>query len=72
MLGAERAEVARQGVRGVALAGPEVGDTVSLHWDWVCERLTPRSLAWLRGCTWQNLKAVNGLDVPGPAAALGA
>ncbi len=73
MLGAERPEVARRGVRGVALSEDlVVGDTVSLHWDWVCERLTPRSLAWLRACTWQNLKAVNGLAAPGPAAALGA
>ncbi len=40
------------------------GDAVSLHWDWLCDRLTPRHLAWLRSTTACNLAAVNAL--PGP------
>lgn len=43
------------------------GDVVSMHWDWVCERLSPTSLAWVRGCTGRNLAAVNALARPGPA-----
>ena len=44
------------------------GDVVSLHWDWVCDRLSPAALKWLRYCTLRNLAAVNSLAVPGPAA----
>jgi hypothetical protein len=35
------------------------GDFVSLHWDWVCERLGPRELASLERCTSRNLDAVS-------------
>jgi len=73
VLGPERVEVARRSREGVGLAptvGP--GDTVSLHWDWVCDRLTPGALAWLRWTTAANLAAVNGLATPGPAALCGA
>jgi hypothetical protein len=68
VLGPERMEVARRAVDGVGLA-TEVrpGDSVSLHWDWICDRLSPRSLAWLRACTRRNLDVVNSLDRPGPA-----
>jgi hypothetical protein len=72
-LGAERTEVVRRSLSGVGFATDlGEGDVVSLHWDWVCDRLSPASLGWLRASTWQNLKAVNGLGAPGPAAALGA
>lgn len=57
----------------VALDPPLVpGDVVSLHWDWVCDRLSPDTLGWLVKSTSRNLKAVNGLEVPGPAAVVGA
>ena len=73
VLGAQRPEIARHGVGGTALGNPVVpGDTVSLHWDWVCDRLTPRALRWLRYCTARNLDAVNALARPGPAVACGA
>jgi hypothetical protein len=40
-LGAEREERVRWALAGEALsAGLGVGDRVSLHWDWVCDRLT--------------------------------
>jgi Family of unknown function (DUF6390) len=48
------------------------GDMVSLHWDWLCDRLTPLRLAWLRSTTACNLAAVNALRRPGPAAVCGA
>lgn len=48
-----------------------VGDTVSLHWDWVCDVLSPRSQSWLAHSTRRNLDAVNSLASPGPAVACG-
>jgi len=68
VLGPEQVEEVRRSVDGVGLA-PEVvaGDTVSLHWDWVCDLLSPAALARLRRCTATNLAAVNALPAPGPA-----
>jgi hypothetical protein len=48
------------------------GDVVSLHWDWVCDRLTQASFDWLRYCTLRNLASVNLLSQPGPAVVCGA
>jgi hypothetical protein len=31
------------------------GDVVAIHWDWICERLDPRQLAWLRRTTTHQL-----------------
>ena len=45
------------------------GDLVSLHWDWICEKLSPRRARRLIGYTIENLDAVNALPVPGPACA---
>jgi hypothetical protein len=40
-LGAERDERVRWALGGAALVGAlRVGDRVSLHWDWVCDRLS--------------------------------
>jgi hypothetical protein len=73
VLGKEEVEVARRSLRGVGLAPlVRVGDTVSLHWDWVCDRLTPVGLANLARCTAANLAAVNALPTPGPAVVCGA
>ena len=73
VLGPERTEVVRRSADGVGLAPAlEPGDAVSLHWDWVCDRLTKRSLSWLRWSTERNLAAVNALAAPGPAVACGA
>lgn len=48
----------------------EAGDWVSLHWGWVCDRLTPRRLADLRGYSARHLRLVNEeLSVPIEAAA---
>jgi hypothetical protein len=45
------------------------GDTVALHWDWVCDRLTPRQLAFLRRSTDRHL-AIANLEQLGRAPAL--
>ena len=67
-LGAEHPEVARCSIDGTGFVTALVpGDVVSLHWDWVCDRLSPTGLGWLRSCTGRNLTAVNSLPQPGPA-----
>lgn len=68
-LGPARAERARLPAAGPGDDGPAAGDTVSLHWDWVCDRLSPSALLRLRACTGRNLRAVNELPAPGPAVA---
>jgi uncharacterized protein DUF6390 len=40
-----------------------VGDWVSLHWHWVCDRLTDRQLRALRGYTMRHLGLVNDRTV---------
>jgi hypothetical protein len=73
VLGDEQLEEARTGANGLALTVDlEPGDMVSLHWDWVCDRLSPVACEWLRYCTQRNLEAVNSLAEPGPAVACGA
>ena len=69
VLGDERLEPARRSLDGVGFVQDlAAGDTVSLHWDWVCDRLSSNSLRWLRASTRHNLNAVNTLSTPGPAA----
>jgi hypothetical protein len=66
-------ETVVRAVDGAGLA-PElsVGDWVSMHWEWICDRLGPRQLAGLRGYTDRHLALVNGgLEHSGPALALG-
>lgn len=64
VLASERLEQVRHHQGGT---GPEIsiapGDTVSMHWDWVCDRLTGPELGWLRYCTQRNLNAVNAQSV---------
>ena len=38
-----------------------------MRWDWVCDRLSPTALDWLRYCPRRNLRAVNNVALPGPA-----
>ncbi len=73
VLGPPRVERARRSLDGLGFVGDlRPGDTVSLHWDWVCDRLSSVNLAWLQYCTMRNLDAVNSLAAPGPAAVCGA
>jgi hypothetical protein len=61
-------EVARRSVDGDdSLAALAPGDVVSLHWDWICERLNSDALNRLVHVTTRNLAAVNALERPGPA-----
>ncbi len=69
-LGEERVEQVRAGSHGVQLVrGLCPGDTVSLHWDWVCDRLHPAAARSLRRTTARTLRAVNSLPKPGPVVA---
>jgi hypothetical protein len=71
LLGEQRVEVVRRGVQGLGfLEELAVGDTVALHWDWVCERLSAPALRRLQAATRDNLWAVNSLSARPPAAAL--
>jgi hypothetical protein len=48
------------------------GDWVSMHWAWICDRLSPRQLADLRRFSARQLVMTNDdLAHPGPAMVLG-
>lgn len=72
-LGPPITETARLSRDGLGLVDPpEAGSWVSMHWDWVCDRLTPRQLANLRRFTLRQLDMTNRrLAHPGPAMVLG-
>jgi hypothetical protein len=53
----QRVQAWRDGTSFVAAAEP--GDVVALHWDWACERLSPRQLANLIGWTRFELEIAN-------------
>jgi hypothetical protein len=44
---------------GLAFVRPQPGDWVSLHWEWVCDRLTRRQVRALSQATVRALAAVN-------------
>lgn len=53
------------------VTGLQPGEWVALHWQWVCDRLSPRQLANLRGYTARMVAMSNDrLSRPGPALAL--
>jgi len=59
-----RLEQARRRVDRAGLIEDLVpGDVVSLHWDWVCDRLAPEALANLQRFTARSLNAVNASAV---------
>ena len=48
------------------------GDWVSLHWEWVCDKLTEQQVATLRRFTLHHLSVVNDrVDHSGAVLALG-
>ena len=55
---------------GRSFVRPRPGDLVSLHWDFVCEVLSPRAAARLRAVTRRVLAAVDPSPVRPPEAAL--
>ncbi|MDX1689455.1 MAG: DUF6390 family protein [Acidimicrobiia bacterium] len=71
-LGDPVSESARVGATGLRAVVVEPGDLVSLHWDWICDRISPTAAAQLRHYTLRHLDLVNDrLDHPGPARVLG-
>jgi Family of unknown function (DUF6390) len=59
-LGPVRMETAVRSVHGVGMVGSlETGDWVSLHWEWVCDRLTEHQVGRLRRYTEHHLAIVN-------------
>lgn len=72
-LGAPRLETATLSMDGLGFTDSlQPGDWVSLHWTWVCDRLTPRQLASLRHYSARQLEMTNReLAHPGPALVLG-
>jgi hypothetical protein len=72
-LGPAQVESAMVAAAGQTLT-PQVrpGDTVALHWDWICEVIDARQLRSLRACTTRILSMTNeALARPVAAAALG-
>ncbi len=71
-LGPLATETAVRSVNGVSMIEQlEVGDWVSLHWEWVCDRLTRRQVSQLRSYTLRHLRIVNEGNLhSGPAALL--
>ncbi|MGI8416358.1 MAG: DUF6390 family protein [Nakamurella sp.] len=69
-LGAPRSECARLSVDGRSLTtAVQPGDWIALHWDWVCDRLTPTQLAALRRFTARQLAITNrAVSIRPPAA----
>lgn len=67
-LGTPTALRARIALDGSALVGVlRPGEHVSLHWDWVCDRLTDRQLRRLRAATAACLPVVNHFLTDGAA-----
>lgn len=72
-LGPARTETVERSWDGIELVSEfAAGDWVSMHWEWVCDRLTPHQLAALRHYTRLHLAVANDrLDHPGAITALG-
>ncbi|MFF0342767.1 DUF6390 family protein [Kribbella sp. NPDC004875] len=59
-LGRLRQETVARGIDGVSLVGRlQPGEWVSLHWDWICDRLTAEQVAALRRYSAHNLRLAN-------------
>jgi hypothetical protein len=66
-----RPERVRSGIGGLGLVRAlSPGDWCALHWDWVCDVLSPPRLAALRRYSVRQIEVVNGLPVPAPATVL--
>jgi Family of unknown function (DUF6390) len=71
--GTPEIETAVRSINGVGMvSGLTVGDRVSLHWEWICDRLTESQLRALRHYTDRHLAIVNNAGShSGPATMLG-
>jgi len=72
-LGDRRLETARRALDGVGFLEPfRPGEWVSLHWGWVCDRLSRRQLTMLHRSTLRQLEITNRrVEHSGPRAAIG-
>jgi hypothetical protein len=72
-LGEPRLETVTLAIGGLGFVEPlEPGEWVSMHWGWVCDRLTTRQLANLQRFSARQLALTNDhLAHPGPAMVLG-
>ncbi len=69
--GPPQTEMVERSIDGLGLASPlNVGDWVSMHWDWVCDRLTDQQLRALRYYTQRHLDIVNQEQQVGPLGTL--
>jgi hypothetical protein len=70
-LGPPGRETAVRSVHGVGMIGEvEPGDWVSLHWEWVCDRLTAQQVRRLHRYTQRHLGIVNDRHTRSPVPAL--
>jgi hypothetical protein len=71
-IGESGTETAVRSLGGVGMVSDlEPGDWVSLHWEWVCDRLTELQVGFLRSYTLRHLQIVNEGNLhSGPAALL--
>ena len=70
-LGDRRLETARRARDGVGFLEPfRPGELVSLHWNWVCDRLSRRQFSMLRRSTLRQLQVTNDVPHPGARAAI--
>jgi hypothetical protein len=70
VLGAEEVEEVRRSADGVGFVHDlSPGDSVSMHWDWVCERLSPARRLRLEANTARTLALVNAQPSRAPAVA---
>ncbi len=72
-LGPVEQETAVRSLAGVGMVDAlEVGDWVSLHWEWVCDRLTEAQVRRLKAFTLRHLRIVNDGNLhSGPSKLLG-
>jgi hypothetical protein len=68
-LGPETVEIVRH--HGAVRTALRPGDSVSMHWEWVCQRLEPGSARWVEAMTERMLRVANAPALPGAAALLG-
>jgi hypothetical protein len=73
-LGEPQTETAVRSVDGIGMVGDlRADDWVSLHWEWVCDRLSDRQVGQLASFTRRHLRVVNEGNLhSGPAALLDA
>ncbi len=59
-LGPEELQTVRRSLDGLVLSNPiSSGDWVALHWDWVCDTLSPAQCAALQHYSGRQLEVVN-------------